>query len=70
MFHAHWCVEWKDGTSANETWYGADVSDVDDSWVVAGTTFGTAGNESQGMWDFVAKKLDSSGEVVWTWQVR
>ncbi|CAN0006742.1 unnamed protein product, partial [Sphacelaria rigidula] len=67
-------VEWKrqDGSSANETWYGVDVdeSDGDESWVVAGTTFGRIGNESQGQWDFVARKLDSSGEVVWTWQVR
>lgn len=67
LFHGQ-PLSLKGGTEVEDHCKGVVITD-DGSVIVAGETRGDWGGINAGKMDFVAVKLNASGEQIWVWQV-
>lgn len=56
------------GSKANDRVHTVAFTE-DGSVILAGSTTGVWGEANRGLGDFAASKLDSEGNLIWTWQV-
>ena len=66
--YVSWTTVIKGGTEEDDICRGVAMAN-DGSVILAGYTEGDLGEVNAGSSDFVAVKLDASGELVWVWQV-
>ena len=69
LSYVTWTTVLKGGTNVGDYCYAVAMAD-DGSVVVGGYTEGDWSGDNAGDNDFVAVKLDATGEEVWVWQVR